>query len=181
MVCAVCEHLAYRSGIFRQLESLTNLDGQRCLDDAATEALTYALFCMCVHRLRRHQSAQVLSTICCPRAVPQCARRASCYANSGDPSVRALGSQQFLGRCPPQAGVGGTAAEPGRGFSAEGLQEAGRQCAGAVRSLQRVRQRQGSGALLTEGEQVDSQHLSVFVMASNQQRASVASMLSVSQ
>jgi len=35
----VCEHLAYRSGIFRQLEFLTNLDGQRCLDDAETRAL----------------------------------------------------------------------------------------------------------------------------------------------
>ena len=41
--CVVCEHLAYRSGIFRQLESLTNLDGQRCIDEA-TQSLKYAVF-----------------------------------------------------------------------------------------------------------------------------------------
>ena len=43
--CAVCEHLAYRSGIFRQLEFLTNLDGQRCLDgDEANDGFESGLF-----------------------------------------------------------------------------------------------------------------------------------------
>lgn len=39
---AVCEHLAYRSSIFRQLEALTNLDGQRCVGDEEAEALQCA-------------------------------------------------------------------------------------------------------------------------------------------
>lgn len=37
---AVCEHLAYRSSLFRQLESLSNLDGQRCVADEEVEALS---------------------------------------------------------------------------------------------------------------------------------------------
>jgi hypothetical protein len=57
----VCEHLAYRSGIFRQLESLTNLDGQRFVEDEATQALKYAPFSLCACLLR-HQ----LTRFCLP-------------------------------------------------------------------------------------------------------------------